>query len=447
MLTAYGPPAYMTDFDKIPGQLARWSRAVSGWFDESIAAQDAVLRGQPCQYYNQLTTPPVGPTLEQEIVWNALSGTLRKRWGRARALAIAEQLVPLTERIDGTGSYHVGAQWEHLHYRPQDEYCEWRVSRDPDGGIRKVVFTSEPPEYWQAMHGDRLPNLDGAPTYPSVGDPDLLIELYREYVSSDVVYEDLICAEDLVDYTVADSPRLVYAKDAYNPYNRWNTRDGIMHLCQPNNTLHEEIRLGADATVLRSATGLGGHRISDPDALICCANYGGANRCSDPTIGASVNDLAALGFAITLRNPVGLYIDSLDVTGWATPDGQPVDPGWFRILRGSPGLIERAAFEVPDRLGFRVSDLTIGGEPITVGGQLAEHITVKLVGLASEPGKYHNTPAPCEFGCCADAVNPMFVYSRPLGTPCPPGRIAAFDHAARRNSPAGPAQPAPHRSR
>jgi hypothetical protein len=428
MATTYDPPAFLADFHRIPGQLACWSRAVSGWFDESIAAQDTLLRGQPCQYYNQLTTPPVGPALEQEIVWNAFSGTLRKRWGRARALEISEQFVPLTERIDGMGSYFVGGQWEDLHYRPQDEYCEWRVTRDADDGIRRVTFTSEPPEYWQAMHGDALPNLDGIPTYPTVGDPDLLVELYREYVSPEVVYDDLICVEDLVDYTDPVAPRVVYGKGTYNPYNRWNTVDGIMHLNQPNNTLHEEIRLGADGTILRSRNGANGRRISDPDALICCAHYGGANRCSDPTIGASVNELASLGFAITLRNPVGLYMDSLDVSGWARPDGEPVDPAWFRIVRGSAGMIERAVFEVPNRLGFRVSDITIGGEPITVGGQLADHITVKLVGLASELGKYSNSPAPCEFSCCADAANPSFVYYQPLGMPCPPGRIPAFDY-------------------
>jgi hypothetical protein len=462
MLTAYDPPAYMTDFDKIPGQLARWSRAVSGWFDESIAAQAGVLRGQPCQYYNQLTTPPVGPTLEQEIVWNAFSGTLRKRWGRVRALAIAEQLIPLTQRIDGPGSYHVGGQWNDLYYRPQDEYCEWRVTQDPDGGIRRVTFTAEPPEYWQAMHGDTLASIDGVPTYPTVGDPDLLVELYQEYVSPQVRCEDLVCAVDLVDYSDPDAPTVVYAKGTYNPYNRWNTVDGIMHLNQPANTLGAEIRLGADATILRSPKGSEGRRISDPDALICCAKYGGANRCSDPTIGASVNELASMGLAITLRNPVGLYIDNLNVAGWATPDGKPVDPGWFQILRGSPGLIERAVFEVPDRLGFRVSDLTIGGESITVGGQLAEHITVKLVGLASERGKYCNIPAPCDSGCCADAANPLFVYFQPLGMPCPPGRVPAFDHPVPHHSPVAgtygdrqptstaadrPARRAPHRSR
>jgi hypothetical protein len=44
MLTAYDPPAFMTDFNRIPGQLASWSRAVSGWFEESIAAQHVVPR-------------------------------------------------------------------------------------------------------------------------------------------------------------------------------------------------------------------------------------------------------------------------------------------------------------------------------------------------------------------------------------------------------------------
>ena len=124
------------------------------------------------------------------------------------------------------GSYFVGGQWEDLHYRPQDEYCEWRVTRDADGGIRRVTFSSEPPEYWQAMHGDALPNLDGIPTYPTVGDADLLVELYREYVSPEVVYDDLICAEDLVDYADPAAPRVVYGKGTYNPYNRWNTVDG-----------------------------------------------------------------------------------------------------------------------------------------------------------------------------------------------------------------------------
>jgi hypothetical protein len=425
MIAAYDPPGFMTDFDGIPGQRAAWSRAVSGWFDECIAAEKYDLDGQPCQYYNQLITYPNGPVIEQEIVWNAFPGTLRNRWGRSHALAIADHPLPLAQSMSGPGGYFYGGQWANLYYRPQDEYCEWRVTRDPDGGIRRVTFTSEPPEYWQALHGDTLPNLNGDPAYPTTGDPKLLLALYQEYVSPEVRYEDLVCAVDLVDEANPDNPYVVYPKGTYNPYNRWNTTDGIMHLTQPSNSLSAEILLGADATVLRAA-GPNGRMVSDPDALICCAQYGGVNRCSDPTIGASVNELAALGCALTLRNPVGLYMDDLNVTGWAGPNGQPVDPAWFRILRGRPGLIERAVFEVPKQAGFRVSDVTIGGVPISVGGQLSEHITVKLVGLASVPGKFSNKPAACGGGCCADAANPAFLYRHRVVNPPPPGQAPAF---------------------
>lgn len=441
MITAYDPPGFMTDFDRIPGQLAQWSRAVSGWFDECIASEKSDLRDQPCQYYNQLTTLPSGPALEQEIVWNGFPGTLRNRWGRSQALTMADHLVPLTRRIDGPGSYFWGRQWEKLYYRPQDEYCEWRVTRDPDGGIRRVTFTSEPPEYWQAMHGDTLCDTGGDPSYRFTGDPGLLVELYQELVSPQVRYEDLICAVDLIDYSDPGNPYVVYPKGAYNPYNRWNTTGGIMHLTQPANSLVAEIQLGADATVLRTS-GPDGRIVSDPDALICCAQYGGLNRCSDPTIGASVNELAALGFAITLRNPVGLYMDDLNLTGWAGPSGEAVDPAWFRIVRGQPGLIERAVFEVPERAGFRVSDVTIGGVPISVGGQLSEHMTMKIVGLASGPGKFSNKPAGCAAGCCADAANPAFLHYRELGGRCPSGQVPAFGYPPRKAA-ASPAQAIP----
>jgi hypothetical protein len=51
---AYDPPGFMTDFDRIPGQRAQWSMAVSGWFDECVGFELARLQGQPCQFYNQL---------------------------------------------------------------------------------------------------------------------------------------------------------------------------------------------------------------------------------------------------------------------------------------------------------------------------------------------------------------------------------------------------------
>ncbi len=428
-LTRYDPPGFMTDFDGIPDQLQQWSDAVSGWFDECIAyeQQNSLKPGEKCQYYNQLTTEVTGPVYQQAIVWNALSGTLRERYGRDQALELSEHPYPLTQRMDRAGAYFVGGQWENLYYRPQDEYCEWRVTRDPGGSIRRVTFTSEPPEYWQALHGDTLADINGNPKYPTTGDHDLLVELYQTYVSPEVRYEDLICEVDLVDYSDPDNPMVVYAKGTYNPYNRWNTTDGLMHLTHPANSLGAEIRLGADATVPRQKRG---RPVADPDALICCAGYGGANRASDPTIGSSVNELAWLGFYLALRNPVGLYMHHLDMSGFTKPDGSPIEPEYFQTLRGDAGqgLIEHAVFEVPAGEGFTISDLRIGGVPIQRGSQIAEHITVNLVAQAAQPGTFNNTPVACSARCCEDEENGNYLYYGKLTEPCPPTGWPAFDY-------------------
>lgn len=47
-------------------------------------------------------------------------------------------------------------------------------------------------------------------------------------------------------------------------------------------------------------------------------------------------------------------------------------------------MIERLVVEVPSETGFTVGDLKIAGIPIRYGGQIAECITVKLVGAAAQ---------------------------------------------------------------
>jgi hypothetical protein len=193
-LSRYDPPGFMTDFDALPGARDQWSAAVSGWFTEIIAAeQSGPLNGQPCQYYNAHTADVTGPVFEQAVVWNALPGTLRNKYGRLRALELAEHPQPLTVGMtNGPGFFPPGV-WSDYWYRPQDEYCEWRTERHPDTGeITKVTFTSEPPEYWQALHGDTLPNIAGDPTYPVTGDPELVLGLYRTFVNPAVQPEDLV---------------------------------------------------------------------------------------------------------------------------------------------------------------------------------------------------------------------------------------------------------------
>lgn len=426
--TRYDPPAFMTDFDDIPGQLQAWSDAVSGWFDETIVAEKkSVGEGNPVQYYNQVTSPQPGDKIYAEVIWNAFPKTLRVTYGDA-AYEAAERLFPLSESsAPGRGPFFGGPQWEHLYYRPQDEYCEFRVERDGEGKIIRVTFTSEPPEYWQAFHGDTLADFEGNFRYKMPGDPKKLLAVYREFVDPAVQLEDLICSEDLVD-TSASPPQVIYPKGSYNPYNKWNSTHGIAHLAQPNNSLSAEILLGGDATVLRKDPY--GNPVTLPEPLCCASRYGGPNRNSDPTIGAIVNDIARAGAYVTLRNPVGLYMDSINLAGFETPDGKPVTEDFFVIKRGRPGMIERAVFEVPKGMKFAVGDLRAGGRPILWGGQIAEHINIKLVGQASSLGHFNNPPQPSLGKCCINPQYPRYLY-RPvdISSACPTGYAAAYTNA------------------
>jgi hypothetical protein len=66
------------------------------------------------------------------------------------------------------------------------------------------------------------------------GDRDRLVELYHEHVSTEVQLEDLLC-DIRVGGTGKNDP--TYQAGQYNPYNKWNTTHGLMHLTHPSNTL------------------------------------------------------------------------------------------------------------------------------------------------------------------------------------------------------------------
>src|SRR5262249_12382961 len=177
----------------------------------------------------------------------------------------------------------------------------------------------------------------------------------------------------------------------YNRRNKWNTTDGAVHLTHPANTLGAEINIAAQATILREKNG---QVITNPDTLIRCSGYGVPQRASDPHIGDEVSKLARGGFAITLLNPVALYIDSLETVGWVTPDGTPASQFWTSV-RGAAGMTVRAVFEVPPGKGYTVGDIKIGGQAIEFGGQIAEHINIKLAGIACRQGSFHNAALSC----------------------------------------------------
>ena len=421
LYTKFDPPAHMQDLRRVPGLTEEWSDAISHWFNATLKAEASRYRKSKTdpyiQYFNPLKDHPDGPLVEQSITWNAFPKELLHQFGREQALAEADQLWPLScyRNYPPSGVPTVsGDVLNRTLYRPHNEYCEWRVFRDPrTGQIRKVVFVSEPPEFYRALWGGWVEGFHFG------GDPMQVLALYREFVSPEVELKDLIASETI------NVGGVLATKGAYDPYNKWNTTHGIMHLCSPPNTLSAEIQLGGDASIIY--TDDHGRLLIESDALICSTGYGGPDRNSDPTIGGTVNALARMGARTTLTNPVGLYMDHIDLAGWTVPDGGSVTD-LVKVVRGTLDLIERLEVEVPAERGFTLSEVTIGGEPVRFGGQIAECITVKLTAAAILPSKPAK-PTPLKWMRHA-YIDPAFPIQLrraiPFGKPTPPGSVQAL---------------------
>jgi hypothetical protein len=207
---------------------------------------------------------------------------------------------------------------------------------------------------------------------------------------------DLFWQEDMFDETGA----VVFQAGAYNELNVWNTLRGAMHLTHSANTLGAEINLAADATrIFPVAAAPAG---TFPNRLICCAQLGGVNRSSDPTISAGVDGLAKSGRCVTLANPVGLYITEIALDGLRAPDGTPIGQDALRIVRASPDgkLILRAEVAPPAGAAYTLDQCTFEGRRVTGGGVLARRITMSLFGLHKEiPGRA-DEPRACRGKCC-----------------------------------------------
>ena len=225
---------------------------------------------------------------------------------------------------------------------PQNEYFEWYVARNGAGKITKLTFVTETPEYYQTLWNT---------------DPNLVLTLYQALVSPAVVLADLRSGAN------------------YNKFNRWNTTDGIVHYIQSINTLGAALGLAQGSVAAPPPF---------PDNFEARPGSATAPTAVDPRVGFDIHMLVRKGLYVTFRDPVGLYIIEWNDSGFTKPDGTPVGNYW-KIVRGSPGMVLRLEYEVPAAAGFVVGDIRIGGHPIEYGGQVAEHITVSTSGTAGTP--------------------------------------------------------------
>jgi hypothetical protein len=304
----------------------------AAWSDDVKTIFDGLTDGTHPQFFN-----PLGVTLSADAATKVV------RWG-----AFPRKL-----------SREVGLRrWKLAEERNrQEEYCEWAAERDRKGNITQAFFTTEVPTYYHRLANDN---------------PDRLLEIYKS-ISDDVRRSDILTPGG-----------------AYKPDNPWN-RLGAMHLIHPNNTLPAAVILVAEASVVR--TGDQGV-ITNAAALIRCGINADRNRNSDPAIVADVNALARAGARITLADPLGLYIDRLQTAGWKAPGD--LDPAQFwTVTRGAKGTALRGVYAVPANLGFTVSDITINGQPIVSPSQIADHLTIKISGLALNIGLRAPVTQPC----------------------------------------------------
>ncbi|AEI62801.1 hypothetical protein [Corallococcus macrosporus] len=378
-LPAFDPPAQWNDFagDARKEREFRdvWSKSVNRWTENAILGNPwSVLYDNHRDYYfNPLTTdvPDSAPT--RLIPWTAFPNRILVSFPNASQ---AEQW-----RYADEGPPDVGGK----PYRPegprgwQDEYCEWSVTRNAEGAITRVDFTCENPEYWFCLWQVS---------------PERVLALYRQLVGPHVALEDLYL-RDAQGRPVVDRET---GRPAYDAINKWNnsTTRGVVHLISPPNTLGAEIYLAGAATLLRERNG---DPITDRDVLIQCSRYGAPGRNSDPFIGAEVNALVRQGVRVTLKNPVGLYIQQPDFSRFqlpfTAPDGVKVNDFW-KLVRGRPGFGLHAVFEVPPELGFTVSDLSIDGIPIQYGAQIAQTFQIALTGVAIDSTLAPPQKAPCQ---------------------------------------------------
>jgi hypothetical protein len=408
-ISSFDPPANTPEFSET--QLRAWSEFLGVEFDAAVRRTGGTQGANRSQFYNPAKESTDEPSIDEAhgtIFWQGFPKVIEREFGEGTDAAF-QAAEPAQLPVAFNPFYQ-----RTVPFRPHDEYLEWHVEKNAAGKITRVTFTCEPPELWEAL-AEGYPLLYRGPrSEAQAGERDKVLQLYRDLVSAEV---------QKIDLFPNNGP--------YDPWNIWNTSRGIVHLTHQSNTLGAEVNLAADGTVLRKDDD--GAPITAEQALIRCSGFGARNRASDPHIGHVVNGLAAQGFSLTLRNPIGLYIDDLDTNGWTKPgpNGTQIATGkeFWRVVRGHDRLILRAVYQVPTGVAhpdtgaqLTVSDIQIGGLPIRFSGQIAKRISMKLIATGCRVGQSHKRRYFCSEDPSEQGVAPAI--TQPLGAAAEEGAPA-----------------------
>lgn len=276
--------------------------------------------------------------------------------------------------------------------RLQDEYLEWRVVRDADGGIRRVEFTTELPEFWRVLAAHA---------------PAEALRLAARFAGVPALRPSALFGslDPFAEGMSPDAREAAFAVtmlDELGPYN-----SGERALCcmvNPSNTLTAIVELMFAAAFPFVAAGGDGAPAPARDAIPVLSGAAQDGRGSDPLLVERLGRLALEGRLVGLADPPGVFIAGVEHTRLRRPDGRPIPAGWFTGSRGSGsgGFVgtsryRRLVLEVPADEGLRGSDLvdTATEEPIRFGGQVADLVQVVVDFAVSPPGLLPPEPRPC----------------------------------------------------
>lgn len=463
-------PACNNDFPDNPTlyeQLAAaWSQNVDGFTNQAITGDPWNMQYASAQtaYYNPLATPIPKGSAAVDVAWIAFPNRLVQYLGQ-------NQVPPNPYKLTQNNLYMLADSGELADYPiptvrcPQpdwsgetepygpygprgwlDEYCEFSVARDTNGKISRIDFTCENPEYYQTLW--RVDQQTVADVYTAALNAGAAANTQVTVTVEDLQLLDPVTGQPVIDPQTG--------KSAYNPLNKWNSgvkavrtgptsgfSGGAMHLTATPNTLQTELGLGAGATVQRTQGN------ANPQALICCSQYGQNYRNSDPHIGQTINLAVSAGTNISLADPPGLYIQMPSFAEYKLPNDPKLPAGakpsdCWQIVRGFEHLIDpitdkpypgsfilHAAFQLPQSwidagVSFTIEDITIAGEPIKTGSQVQATLEIALFGRPITPV----VSAP-KLVCAAGLDNPVMAqplqimfqdlwnayYGTPVGTP------------------------------
>lgn len=248
-------------------------------------------------------------------------------------------------------------------FKLQDEYVEWQVQQNPTGGVSSITFTTDFPEYFQAL--------------AEVSEAALIVGIQGVIPEANPTTEELF-GPSFDPKTASPSERAAafrnvttvgFGSGATSVSNPWNNGDkGILCLGQQFNTMGALFNLARLCAVPNPGI---------PPSSQCSAVGGacGPSRSSDPRICSEAQSVSRIPLSLSLQDPVGITIRELK--GNWRQDGVVIDINsstHFSILRNG----RRAVLNVND-------GLTLDGLPVQTGAQVSKLLDVALEVIPADP--------------------------------------------------------------